>query len=418
MNTSDTQNATRAREYDAADPLARFRTYFHIPAGTIYLDGNSLGAMPLAVTGRLAKTANHEWAEGLIRSWNSASWIQLPLLVGDRIAPLIGVARGEVAVGDSTSVNLFKCLAAAVHLRPDRRVILLEQDNFPTDNYMAEGLAALVGNLEIRVFDSTKPIEPHLASGDVAVVMLSHVHYRTARVQDMSAVTTAIHAAGAPVIWDLSHSVGAVKVELAQSDADFAVGCTYKYLNGGPGAPAFVWVAPRLAADTKQPLSGWMGHKDPFAFTPLYEPGPAVKRFVCGTPQVLSLTALDECLKLWSEVDLDQLFEKSRRLTSFFVELVESECQGHGLVLQSPRNVAERGSHVSFGLEQIGYPVMRALIDRGVIGDFRTPNTIRFGFTPLYVGFSDVERAVQLLRQVLEERLWDLDAYKIRAAVT
>jgi kynureninase len=417
MNTSHTQNATRAREYDAADPLARFRTYFHLPAGTIYLDGNSLGAMPLAVTARLANTAKHEWAEGLIRSWNTASWIQLPLTVGDRIAPLIGAGRGEVAVGDSTSVNLFKCLAAALHLRPGRRVILLEQDNFPTDNYMAEGLAALAGDIEIRVFDSTEPIEPHLAAGDVAVVMLSHVHYRTALIQDMSAITTAIHAAGALVIWDLSHSVGAVKVELAKSNADFAVGCTYKYLNGGPGAPAFVWVTPRLA-DTKQPLSGWMGHKDPFAFTPLYDPGLAVKRFVCGTPQVLSLTALDECLKLWSEIDLDQLFEKSRRLTSFFIELVESECQGHNLVLQSPRNVAERGSHVSFGLDRIGYPVMRALIDRGVIGDFRTPNTIRFGFTPLYLAFSDVERAVQVLRQVLDQRLWDVDAYKIRAAVT
>ncbi len=403
-----------AREADAADPLARFRAYFHIPDGTIYLDGNSLGAMPLAATKRLLQAANHEWAAGLIGSWNNAGWIGLPLTVGDRIAPLIGVGRGEVAVGDSTSVNLFKCLAAALKLRLGRRVILLEKDNFPTDNYMAEGLAGLVANLEIRRFDSLSAA----LSNEVAVVMLSHVHYRTARMQDMTEVTRAVHQAGALVLWDLSHSTGAVRVELAKADADFAVGCTYKYLNGGPGAPAFVWVTPRFVSDASQPLSGWMGHSDPFAFTASYAPGQAIKRFVCGTPPVLSLAALDECLKLWEEVDLEQLFEKSRRLTEFFIELVESECKPHGLVLQSPRDAAERGSHVSFGLDDIGYPVMRALIDRGVIGDFRAPNTIRFGFTPLYTSFADVERAVCILRQVLDERLWNVAAFQIRAAVT
>jgi kynureninase len=412
MNTAD----ERARALDAADPLASFRKRFHIPDGIIYLDGNSLGAMPCAAPTRLAQVAKQEWANGLIRSWDGADWIRLPLTVGDRIAPLVGVGQGEIAVGDSTSVNLFKCLAAALRLRPGRRVILAERDNFPTDNYIVEGLASLLGDVKVRFFGSEDPIEPYLDSS-VGVVVLSHVHYRTSRVHDMSAVNRAAHAAGVLTLWDLSHSTGALKVALAEADADFAVGCTYKYLNGGPGAPAFAWVAPRLVEDVHQPLSGWMGHNNPFAFTFEYEPGSAIKRMVCGTPQILSLSTLDECLKLWSEVDLGHLFEKSTLMTNFFLELVETECSGYGLDLLSPRDVSRRGSHISYGLD-IGYPVMRALAERGVVGDFRAPNTMRFGFAPLYLSFSDIARAVSLLRRVLEEGLWDIEAYKIRAAVT
>lgn len=406
----------KARALDAADPIAPFRARFHIPEGVIYLDGNSLGAMPLAATARLAHVAEKEWADGLIRSWNNADWIRLPISVGDRIAPLVGAGPGEIAVGDSTSINLFKCLAAALKLRPERRVILAEGDNFPTDNYMAEGLAELLGDVEIRFFASGEPLEP-LLKPDVAVLLLSHVHYRTARIHDMATVTRAAHDAGMLVLWDLSHSTGAIKVDLAGADADFAVGCSYKYLNGGPGAPAFTWVSQRLIGDARQPLSGWMGHKSPFDFTTGYQPADAIKRFVCGTPQVLSLSTLDECLKIWSDVDLDQLYEKSRLMGEFFIEGVETECGKHGLTLQSPRNPVERGSHVSFGLD-VGYPVMRALIDRGVVGDFRAPDTIRFGFAPLYLSFGDIAAAVGHLRRVLDDRLWDVDVYKIRAAVT
>ncbi len=412
LGCSDELYMKMAVEMDAADELARFRSYFHIPAGLIYLDGNSLGVMPRSAPKRLVEVATEEWANGLIRSWDEAKWIELPLTVGNRIAPLIGAGAGDVAVGDSTSVNLFKCLAAALRMRPERRVVLLERDNFPTDNYMAEGLAALAGDVEIRFFDTAGKID-----SDVAVVLLSHVHYRTARMQDMATVTRAVHEAGALVVWDLSHSTGAVKVELEKADADFAVGCTYKYLNGGPGAPAFVWVAPRLVNDAQQPLSGWMGHADPFAFATGYAAAAGIKRFVCGTPQVLSLTALDECLKLWEDVDLEQLFEKSRKMTEFFIELVERECAGYGLVLQSPRAVSERGSHVSFGLEN-GYAVMRALRDCGVIGDFRAPDTMRFGVTPLYLGYSDLEKAVVALKTVLDKRLWDAEKYKVRGTVT
>ncbi|MCA1529419.1 MULTISPECIES: kynureninase [Bradyrhizobium] len=401
---------------DAADPLARYREFFQIPEGMIYLDGNSLGPLQRAVAERTSLTVGREWGEGLISSWDKAGWIRMPVNVGDRIASLVGVGNGEIAVGDSTSVNLFKCLAAALRLRPSRRVILAEHDNFPTDNYIVEGLAELCRDVEIRFFPSTDRIADHLAD-DVAVVLLSHVHYRTSKIQDMAGVTREAHARGALVVWDLSHSTGAVKVELAKSGADFAVGCTYKYLNGGPGAPAFVWVAPSLVSSVSQPLTGWMGHSRPFDFIPEYEAGAAIKRFVCGTPHVLSLSALDEALKLWTEVDLDHVFEKSRRMTELFIKLVEQECIQFGLELQSPRDASARGSHVSFGLSY-GYPVMRALAANGVLGDFRAPDTMRFGFAPLYLRYSDVAAAVARLRTILTNKLWDVDTFKVSAAVT
>ncbi len=406
----------RAADLDAADPLAAFASEFHVPEDVIYLDGNSLGLMPRHVPARIAEVATGEWAEGLIRSWTSAGWFTLPMTVGDRIAPLIGAAAGDVAVGDSTSVNLFKGLAAALHLRPGRRVILADAANFPTDSYMAQGLAALVPGVTVRYVAPGQAVADALA-GDVAVLLLSHVDYRTAQVQDMAAVTAAAHAHGALVLWDLSHTTGAVHCDLMAADADIAVGCTYKYLNGGPGAPAFMWVHPRLARDVQQPLSGWMGHAAPFQFTRDYAPAEGARRLVCGTPQVLSLSALDAALAIWARVDRAALFAKSRAMTSFFIEAVETSCARHGLALVGPRDPRQRGSHVSFDYLH-GYEVVQALIARGVIGDFRAPAAMRFGFAPLYLSFTQVARAVAHLQDVLDTRGWDDDRFRTRAAVT
>jgi len=406
----------RAAALDAADLLAPFAAEFHVPAGVIYLDGNSLGLMPKHVPARLSAVAEREWADGLIRSWTSAGWFTLPMSAGDRIAPLIGAGRGEVAVGDSTSVNLFKGLAAALHLRPGRRVILADGANFPTDSYMAQGLAAMVPGVTVRYLDPLQPVHDRLGS-DVAVLLLSHVDYRTAAVHDMAPVTTTAHAHGALVLWDLSHTTGAVACDLIAADADMAVGCTYKYLNGGPGAPAFMWVHPRFLEALQQPLSGWMGHAAPFQFARDYAPAEGARRLVCGTPQVLSLSALDAALEVWARVDRDALFAKSRAMTGFFIDAVEAACGTHGLSLVGPRDVTRRGSHVSFDHPH-GYAVIQALIARGVIGDFRAPSAMRFGFAPLYLSFTQVARAVEHLRQVLDTREWDDERFRVRAAVT
>ncbi len=406
----------RAADLDAADPIAPFAAEFHVPDGLIYLDGNSLGLMPTRVPARVAETATGEWAEGLIRSWTSAGWFTMPMTVGDRIAPLIGASAGEVAVGDSTSVNLFKGLAAALHLRPGRHVVLADGANFPTDVYMAQGLADLVPGTTVRYLEPGQPVSSGLGD-DVAVLLLSHVDYRTARVRDMAAVTADVHARGALVLWDLSHTTGAVACDLPAADADMAVGCTYKYLNGGPGAPAFMWVHPRHHEALRQPLSGWMGHAAPFDFTRGYAPAAGARRLVCGTPQVLSLAALDEALAVWALVDLPALYAKSRAMTSFFVEAVETRCGHHGVTLISPREPAERGSHVSFDYAH-GYEVVQALIARGVIGDFRAPAAMRFGFAPLYLSFTQVARAVAHLADVLDTRAWDDPRFRVRAVVT
>jgi kynureninase len=407
----------RAAALDAADPLAGLRDAFHVPEGVIYLDGNSLGLMPRAVPARLADVATREWAEGLIRSWTAAGWFDMPLPVGDRIAPLIGAGRGEVAVGDSTSVNLFKCLAAALHLRPGRRVVLTDTGNFPTDGYVAQGLAALVPGVEVRYLAAGQPLAEGLGP-DVAVLLRSHVDYRTALVQDLAAVTAAAHAHGALVLWDLSHTTGAVPCDVTAAGADMAVGCGYKYLNGGPGAPAFTWVHPTLIDHVRQPLAGWMGHAAPFAFDRDYAPAAGARRLVCGTPQILSLAALDEALKIWQRVDLAALYAKSRAMTAFFIDAVEASCGRHGLTLASPREATRRGSHVSFDIVEGGYEVVQALIARGVIGDFRAPATMRFGFAPLYLTFAEVARAVDHLRDVLDTREWDQPRFRVRAAVT
>ena len=403
--------------HDAQDSLAPMRAHFALPEDVIYLDGNSLGPLPHAVRDRVARTIDNEWGRGLIRSWNDASWIDLPERVGARIARLIGAPAQTVFAADSTSVNLFKLLSAALALRPDRRVIVSERGNFPTDLYMAQGLIAQLdrGHRLVLVDDAGEI--PGALGDDTAVLMLTHVDYRSGAMHDMAALTRHAHEAGALTLWDLAHSAGAVPLDLAGADVDFAVGCGYKYLNGGPGAPAFFHVAARHADAFVQPLAGWFGHESPFAFEPQYRPAPGAARYLCGTPPVLAMAALDAALELWEDVDLDAVRAKSCALTDAFIATVEASCAGMGLELVTPRDPARRGSQVSFRHPQ-GYAVMQALIARGVIGDFRAPDILRFGFTPLYTRFVDVFDAVEILREVLETRAYARPEFQTRARVT
>jgi len=403
------------RRLDAADPLAPFRDRFALPEGLIYLDGNSLGALPRATAARVADTVTREWGKGLIGSWNTADWIGAPQRVGGKIATLLGAKAHEIVVADSTSVNLFKLLAAGLGARHGRTVILTEPGNFPTDLYVAQGVASLIPGVEVRTIARDGILEA--IDAQVAIVMLTHVHYKTGAMFDMAAFTRAAQSRGALMLWDLSHSVGAVQIDLDAAGADLAIGCGYKYLNGGPGAPAFLFVAERHHAELRSPLTGWMGHAAPFEFGDDYAAGAGVNRFLCGTPPVIGMAALEVGVDLILEADKAALFAKSRALCDLFVELVETRCAGMGLSLASPRDAAARGSHVSFTHEQ-GYPVMQALIARGVVGDFRAPDILRFGFTPLYVGFEDVWRAVDVLRDVLATGAWDAPEFHARAAVT
>jgi kynureninase len=401
---------------DASDPLAVFRDRFHLPDNVLYMDGNSLGALPKATAERLAAVIANEWGEGLIRSWNTAGWIDLPHRVGDKIGRLIGAKPNEVIVADSTSVNIFKVLAAALRLKPKRHVILSEPDNFPTDLYMAQGLADLLGGRHELVLKPADEIADAITNA-VAVVMLTHVNYRTGAMHDMAALTTQAHERGALVIWDLAHTAGAMPVDLTAANADFAIGCGYKYLNGGPGAPAFLYVAKRHQAKFSQPLSGWMGHAQPFAFDWQYEPAKGIARYLCGTPPVLSLAALESGVDLLLEADLAMLREKSQRLADLFITLVAQQCGHHALQLATPRDPAIRGSQVSLHHPE-GYAIMQALIARGVIGDFRAPDIMRFGFTPLYQRYTDVWDAVAILADILNTRGWDTPKFKRRAKVT
>ena len=400
-----------AEALDRADPLAHCRDRFILPEGVIYLDGNSLGPVTHKAKARVAEAVGTEWAEGLIRSWNTAGWIDLPARVAGKIAPLIGAGAGDIAVGDSTSVNLFKVLSAALDKAGSgRRAIVSEPGNFPTDLYVAEGIAALKG-AELRL---TEDVEAALGD-DVAVVMLTEVDYRTGLRHDMAAMTAKIHAAGALALWDLAHSAGAFAVDLTGSDADFAIGCGYKYLNGGPGAPAFLWVAPRHQ-DAVSPIRGWFGHAAPFAFETSYRPAPGIARFLNGTAPVLSMTALDAALDAFDGVDLETIREKSVALTDLMIARVDSRC-AEQVSLASPRDGAVRGSQVSFRFAD-GYAVMQALIARGVIGDFRAPDILRFGVTPLYTRYVDVYDAVEILAEILFSRGWDRPEFHRRAAVT
>ena len=418
------QSLSDAQALDAADPLAALREQFDLPEGLIYLDGNSLGVLPKATAARVQQVVQQEWGTGLIRSWNSAGWMDLPQRIGDKIARLIGAGPGELVVADSTSVNLFKVLSAALNLQrsdaPARTRIVSERSNFPTDLYIAEALAKERA-LELVLVDSPEEL-PSQLDERCAVLMLTHVNYSTGRMHDMAALTQAAHAAGALALWDLAHSAGAVPVDLRGSGADFAVGCGYKYLNGGPGAPAFAWVAPRHADRFWQPLAGWMGHAAPFEFDPGYRPAPGIRRYLCGTPPVLSLAALDcgvdTVLAAESLGGMAALRQKSLALCEAFATLVESRCAGHGLQRVSPQDAAHRGSQVCFAHPTHGYAMVQALIERGVVGDFRAPHILRFGFTPLYTRFVDVWHAVEHLSQVVQSGEWKEARFNQRAAVT
>lgn len=401
---------------DDADPLAGFREQFLLPDGLIYLDGNSLGALPRRTLARLEQTVGQEWGEGLITSWLGADWITAPRRVGDKIAGLLGAEPGEVIVADSTSINLFKAITAALSLRPERSVILSETGNFPTDLYMMQGISAFSGG---RVRAEAVPGEAVLdrLGADVAVLLLTQVHYKTGAVRDMADVTRRAHEAGALVVWDLSHSAGAIPVDLDGADADFAVGCGYKFLNGGPGAPAYIFAARRHQAAALPVLSGWMGHAAPFAFEDGYRAAEGIERFLCGTPSILALAALECGVDLLAEADMAAIRAKSLQLGHVFMNLMDEHCAGFGFTLASPREDGLRGSHVSY-VHPHGYGIMQALKERGVIGDFRDPDVLRFGLTPLYLRHVDMLDAVLRLREICETGAWDDPRWAVRAAVT
>ncbi len=415
-STLSTLSRDNCRILDETDELQSMFSKFVLPAGIVYLDGNSLGALPAASHERLNHAIQTEWGERLITSWLRSGWMEMPMRIGDKIAQLIGASAGEVVVTDSTSINVFKTLAAALALRPDRTVILSTADNFPTDLYMAQGLAQLLGNRhELRLVDESE-IEQHL-DHETAVLLLTHVNYKSGRMYDMAALTRVAHAAGALTLWDLAHSAGAVPVDLNACDADFAVGCGYKFLNGGPGAPAFLFVARRHQDVFRQPLSGWLGHAQPFAFDPLYSPADGVARYICGTPPVLSMTALECGVDLFLSTNMADVRRKSLALSDLFIALVDQRCAGFDLRLATPRDPAMRGSQVSFHHPH-AYEIMQALITAGVVGDFRAPDILRFGLTPLYTRFTDIWDAVDALRHILSSRTWDQPQFSVRKSVT
>jgi kynureninase len=402
--------------FDRQDPLAAVRDEFVLPQGVIYLDGNSLGALPRQTLPRMTQVIGEEWGSGLIRSWNDAHWIEAPTRIGDKIARLIGAKSGEVIVADSTSVNLFKLLAEALRVQPGRHFILTEASNFPTDLYVANGLIEFLGgNHALRVVDRAE-IERSL-DGSVAVLMLTHVDYASGEINDMRRITEAAQKVGTLVLWDLSHSAGAVPIHLNAAQVDLAVGCGYKYLNGGPGAPAYLFVAQGLQEEIQSPLSGWMGHAAPFAFEREYRPAPGIKRQLSGSAPILSMLALEVAIDLWLRVDQHEARRKSMALGDLFIKLMDETCRDLGLEVASPRDAKMRGSQVSLRHKE-GYRVMRALIDRGVIGDFRTPDILRFGFSALYTRYVDVFDAVRSLREVLTSRAWNRPEYADRLEVT
>ncbi|WP_417743624.1 kynureninase [Salipiger sp.] len=390
------------------------REQFHIPLGLIYLDGNSLGPLPKATPARLERMLSEEWGEHLIGGWNACGWMDMPMRLGDRLGRLIGAAPGQTVVGDTLSIKVFQALAAALQLRPERRVILSDRGNFPSDLYMAEGLIRLLGDRhELRL------VAPHeledAITDEVAALLVTEVDYRTGRRHDVAALTAKAHEMGALAIWDLAHSAGAVPVDVTAGKADFAVGCTYKYINAGPGAPAFIYVAPEHAEAADPALAGWLGHASPFAFEQGYRPGEGIERMRVGTPPVLQMAALDAALDIWDEVDMGTLRRRSLDLTALMIDEVETHCPG--LRLATPRDGAARGSQVSFRSEH-GYAIMQALIDLGVVGDFRAPDILRFGITPLYIGEAEIHEAVEVLARILRGALWDQPKYQQRKRVT
>jgi kynureninase len=402
------------QDFSPMTDFARTRAAFHLPEGVIYLDGNSLGPLPVAAKARVAKMMTEEWGELLIRGWNAAGWYVQPRRVGDRVAKLIGAAPDTVVMGDTLSIKVYQALSAALELNRGRRVVLSDSGNFPSDLYMADGLLKSLGRgYELKVVEP-EAVEEAI-DGTIAATMITEVDYRTGRRHDMKRITAKAHAHGAIAIWDLAHSAGAVDVDLTGADADFAVGCTYKYINGGPGAPAFIYVAPRYAEHVRPALAGWQGHEAPFAFDLDYRPAPGIERMRVGTPPVIALAALEAALDVWDHVDMKDIRLRSIELTERFIAAVETNCPD--LVLASPRDPAMRGSQVSFRHPQ-AYAVMQALIARGVIGDFRAPDAMRFGFTPLFIGETEVDGAVAILASILADGSWDRPEYHRRATVT
>jgi kynureninase len=400
-------------QLDATDPLASNRALFALPDGVAYLDGNSLGALPRAAITAVNEVVRQQWGEGLIRSWNTAGWMDISQRVGAKIATLIGAPADSVVACDSTSVNLYKALHAACALRPDRRVILTDINNFPTDLYLIDSVAKQRG-LEVRAVPREEMITA--ITNDVAVVELTHVDYRSSQMYEMDAMTAIAHKVGALIIWDLAHSAGAVPVDLIQSDVDFAIGCGYKYLNGGPGAPAFIYLAPGIADATSQPIQGWHGHAYPFEFSRSYQPAPGVDRMLVGTPPVLSMTALSAALDVFNNVTMSQLRTKSLGLSTLFYELADEHLASRGFAITSEREADKRGSHVALSHKN-GYSIVRALIERGVIGDFRRPNVLRFGFAPLYNTFADVVRLVEECVDVIDTQTYQQTRFSIEMGV-
>ncbi|NOD28838.1 kynureninase [Ruegeria atlantica] len=394
--------------------FAATKAMFDLPEGVIYLDGNSLGPLPKSAGARVQRMLTDEWGQMLITGWNKAGWMALPTALGDRIGRLIGAEPGSVVTGDTLSIKVYQAVASALDLNPDRKVVLSDNGNFPSDLYMADGLLRSLGDAyELRVVD------PEAVAGaiteEVAVLLLTEVDYRSGRMHDMKALTELAHANGVVTVWDLAHSAGAIPVDLSGCNADFAVGCTYKYLNGGPGAPAFIYVAPRLAERTRPALSGWLGHEAPFAFDLDYRPGSGIERMRVGTPPIIQMTALSAAMDIWDLAVMTDVRAKSIELTELFIERVEATCPD--LQLASPRDPQQRGSQISFRFKE-GYAAMQALIARGVIGDFRAPDIMRFGFTPLYIDECDIERAVGIMADIMQNRLWDTPEYRIRQRVT
>ncbi|NEX44728.1 kynureninase [Pseudotabrizicola algicola] len=394
--------------------FAATRALFHLPEGVIYLDGNSLGPLPRSAAARVADCVTKEWGEMLIRGWNAAGWMDQPMKQGNRIARLIGAEPDSVVLGDTLSIKVYQALAAALDMVPGRKVILSDTGNFPSDLYMAEGLCRTLGP-DYRLVTVAPEDVAGAITDEVAVLMLTQVDYRTGRMHDMAALTALAHEKGAIAVWDLAHSAGALPVELAGCKADFAVGCTYKYLNSGPGGPAFIYVAPRHQDRALPALSGWLGHAAPFAFDLAYRPGAGVERMRVGTPPILQLAALEASLDIWDTVDMQALRARSVALCEAFIAGVEATCPD--LALASPRDATQRGSQVSFRHPE-GYAIMQALIAQGVIGDFRAPDILRFGFTPLYTSDADVEGAVAILAKIMASGSWDRPEFKARAKVT
>jgi kynureninase len=419
MSNPTPANATKVdrahcQQLDALDPLAPLRQQFDLPAGMIYLDGNSLGAQPRAAISRAMQVIQAEWGQQLIQSWNKAGWFELPSRLGNLLAPLIGADADEVVITDTTSINLFKAIAAALHLQAQgnesasRKVIITERSNFPTDIYMAEGITTwLDRGYRLHLIDTPEELATAI-NHETALVMLTHVNYRTGYLHDMASVTRLAHQHGALCLWDLAHSAGAVPVDLHHANADFAVGCCYKYLNGGPGAPAFIWVPQRHQAAFQHPLTGWWGHAAPFAMQATFSPTPGIRRALCGTQAIVSLAMIEPGLDIFGQTSMTAIRQKSLALTDLFIQLVEERCARHALSLVTPQSHAQRGSHVSFKHEH-AYALIQALIERGVVGDYREPGIMRFGFTPLYTSFTEVWDAVEHLHDLLERHDYRTD---------